>query len=176
MATQYFQKFPKIAYDVTGTNQNYILMTDIIHRVKFLDVVRNNALILYPYTVKDKETPDIIAHKLYGDPQFYWIVLFSNDVMNLWTEWPLSYEQFIEFLTKKYGSPETSMETVHHYQDKYGGIIDYDSYVETLSDGSTIVYAFEYETNLNDQKKEIRLLDPQYIFLVDAELNDKLKS
>jgi hypothetical protein len=170
MPSTYFQKFPKIAYDVTGTGNNLIVVTDIIHRAKFLDVVRANTILLYDYVVQDRETPDIIASKLYGSSIYHWVVLFANDIFCIWTDWPLHYDEFIAYLTKVYGSPETSMTTVHHYEDKYGAWIDYDSYLATLSDGSVQLFAYDYENNLNEAKKFITLLDPQYLFRVESEL------
>jgi hypothetical protein len=142
MQDQYFSKFPKMMYDVTGSG-NSVVVTDILHRAKFREVVKNNALIYYPYTVKDGETPEIVAHKLYDSAFFYWIVLFSNDIYFLWRDWPLSYEAFEAYLKKKYGSVDDSMTLVDHYESAEGYWIDETTYHATVADGSKIVYAYD---------------------------------
>jgi hypothetical protein len=163
-----------MAYDIDGDGLNYEAVRDILHRVRFREVVKNNSLILYPYTVKDGETPEIIAHKLYGSSLYHWIVLFANDIYNLWDDWPMSYASFIEYLTKVYGSPDTAMATTHHYEDVDGNWIDLTTYNATIADGSKAIDAYTYENDLNEAKKEIRLLDAKFITLVSRELDSLL--
>ena len=168
---QYFNKFPKVFYDVSGNNTNVRYVCDIIHRAAFLQVVLNNTIVFYPYFIKDGETPEIIASKLYGTPQYHWIILYANDIFSLWDDWPLSYDQIQAFLTQKYGSVPTAQVTIDHYQDKYGATIDYDTYAATISQGSIIVYADQNVIALNESKKQIRLIDPYYVAQIDQELN-----
>jgi Base plate wedge protein 53 len=169
--TQYFSKFPGAYYDIDGTNTNVRYICDIIHRAKFLEILLNNVIIFYPYVIKDGETPEIIADKLYGTSQFHWIVLYANNIFSLWDDWPLSYDQMQSFLSEKYGSVPTAETTLDHYQDKYGATIDYDSYLQTYHDGSIIVYADQAAIAANDIKKQIRLVDPSYVAQIDNELN-----
>lgn len=173
--TQYFSKFPLMYYDINGSG-NLVTVRDIIHKDKFLEVVRNNTLILYPYIVKDGETPEIIAAKLYGSSQYHWIVLFSNNIFNLWADWPLSYDQFMDFLTKKYGDVNTPKITIDHYEDVFGNVIDLDTYNLTVSDGSVRVYQYDFEVAINEAKKNIVLLDAQYVSRVESELDKLLAS
>jgi hypothetical protein len=172
--TQFFTKFPKMAYDIDNTGTNVRIVTDIIHRAKFIDIVRQNAILFYPYDVKEGETPEIIAAKLYDSSQYHWVVLFANDIHNLWTDWPLSYEQLIAFFIKTYGSMATAQTTVDHYEASNGDYIDLDTYNATLSQGSISVYADEYWISQNDAKKIIRLIDPQYISLIESQLDNIL--
>lgn len=172
--TQYFSKFPKVAYDITGTTQ-FNLATDIIHRAKFREVVKKATLIWYPYTVKDGETPEIIAHKLYGSSQYHWLVLFANDIFLIWQDWPLSYSQFIDHLTKKYGDPDTAMATHHHYEDADGNWIDQDTYAATVGEGSHDIDAYVYEDQVNEAKRDIRLIDAKYVNVIEEELDKILK-
>lgn len=169
--TPYFSKFPAISYDIDGDGYNFQAITDIIHRVRFREVVKNNTLILYPYSIKDGETPEIIAHKLYGSSQYHWIVLFANDIYFLWDEWPMNYANFIEYLTKKYGSPDIAMATTHHYEDADGNWIDEDTYHATIADGSVEIDTYTYENDLNESKKDIYLLDAKYVSRVEKELD-----
>lgn len=172
--SQFFLKYPRVAYDMTGTGNEYVLVTDIIRRVQFLDVVRNNAYIYYDYTVKDEETPEIIAAKLYDSAQYHWVVLFANDIYLLWRDWPLSYQNFINFLEKTYGDVDTSMTLIHHYEDVNGYWIDEDTYNASIADGAKVIYAYDYELALNDAKKEIKLIDAKYVRRIENELDSLL--
>ena len=160
-------------YDITGTGKDLRLVRDILHRAEFKKIVLSNAVILYPYTVKDGETPEIIAAKLYGDSQYYWIIMFANEIYNIWTEWPLSYDQFVEYIIKKYGSVPAAQALTDHYEDVNGLTIDLDSYATGISNGAIIVDAYTTEDAINTQKKYIKVLDPKYVFVVEQEL-DKL--
>jgi hypothetical protein len=174
MPSQYFTKFPKIGYDIDNTGTNVRIVTDIIHKAKFLDIVRQNDIIFYPYDVKEGETPEIIAAKLYDSAQYHWVVLLANDIKNLWTEWPLSYDQLVAFFVANYGSVASAQTTVDHYEASNGDYIDLDTYNATYSQGSIIVYADQYWIAQNDAKKIIRLIDPQYISLIENELDNLL--
>jgi hypothetical protein len=169
--TQFFTKYPKITYDIDGTGTNTRLIIDIIHRAKFIDIVKSNLVIFYPYHVKEGETPEIIAHKLYGSSQYYWVVLLSNNIMDLWRDWPLSYDQMQQYLIHRYGSVPTSQTTIDHHEDKFGNFIDLATYNNTFSQGSTIVYADQYAFRLNEEKKLITLPDPKYVTQIENELD-----
>jgi hypothetical protein len=167
----YFSKFPKMAYDIDGTGTNKRIVVDIIHRAKFIDVVRSNALIFYPYHTQEGETPEIVASKLYGSPQYHWVILFANNIFDLWNDWPLSYDQMVQYLIKRYGSVPTAKTTVDHYEDKFGNFIDFTTYNNTYSQGSIIVYADDYANQLNEIKKLIQLPDPRFVGQIENELN-----
>lgn len=172
--TEFFSKYPLFNYDMTGTNIDLVQVVDIIHKVKIIEKLRRNVFIYHPYVVKDAETPDMIAFKLYGSAQYHWVVLFSNNIFNIWTDWPLSYDQFQDFLIKKYGNLTVPFSQVYQYQDVNGNVIDHTSYLASIDDGSIIVTAMDYETNLNNSKKQIVLLDPSFLAQAENELDQLL--
>ena len=171
MPTSYFSKFPTTIYDIDNTGTNVRFITDIIHRAKFLEIVRKNIIVFYPYHIKEGETPDIIAEKLYGSSMYYWVVMFANNIFDIWNDWPLSYDQFIAYLNKKYGSVQVAQSTIDHYEDNLGVWIDLATYNATFAQGSIKVYSYDYETTLNEEKKNIQLVDPQYITIIENELD-----
>jgi hypothetical protein len=170
----FFSKFQQIPYDFSGNNTNVRLVTNLTHHVKMLDIILQSNLILYPYFVQDGETPEIIASKLYGSEDYYWIVMFCNDIQSRWDDWPLSYDQFIAYLNKKYGSVPASQSLLDHYEDKYGNRIDLDTYNANTSNGAVRVYAYDYEVKLNEAKKGIRLIDASYVRAIETQLNTLL--
>ena len=93
----YFDKFPKIYYDANGDGK-YKVMTDILSRVKLTANIKENLLEFDYYNVKDGETPEMIAHKYYDDPELHWTILVANEVIDYYSDWPMSVQMFEQFV------------------------------------------------------------------------------
>ena len=78
----YFDSFPVIPYDAKG-NLEYKDVTNLLRRVGLRAKVRSNTLLYDTYDVKEGETPEIIAHKLYGDAELHWVILLVNDIIDI---------------------------------------------------------------------------------------------
>lgn len=91
--SKYFSKYPKIIYN----NQ---VVTNILTRVK-LDYSKNSSM-FYDYTVKEGETPEIIAFNKFGDAEKHWVILVINNFMDPQFSFPLTNSQFNSYLNKKY--------------------------------------------------------------------------
>ena len=89
----YFDSFPKILYDSKG-NGEVKVVTNLLKRVAVRTKVKTNALILDTYNVKNGETPESIADKLYDDPELHWVVLMINDITDRYHQWPMYEQQF----------------------------------------------------------------------------------
>lgn len=114
----YFQQFPTTPYtDFSTTENTRVLLTNIMTRSSFLKEIMDNTAVFYEYQLKDDETPEIIADKLYGDPNRHWIVLLFNQIINPYYEFPLSVERLENLITTKYNQTiEAAQTTVHHYE------------------------------------------------------------
>lgn len=114
----YFSYFPKIAYNLEDSNANEgQLATNILQRSAFLKEIANNTAIFYKYQVKETDTPEIIADKLYGSPTRHWIVLLFNQIQNPYYQFPLSRDALETYITKKYDQTlAQSQSTIHHYE------------------------------------------------------------
>jgi Base plate wedge protein 53 len=173
MPIPYFAKFPATLYDMLG-DKNEIVVTNIMHRARIRDVVRNNTYVYYTYDVKDGETPETIAYKIYGSTQYHWVVLYANDILNPYYDWPLSYDDFQAVMIDLYGDLRTAQLTIHHYEDAIGNVIDFTTYDNLPSDERNAVSAYDYYYNLNESKRRIKLLDPVFLSKIDQELTDLL--
>ena len=158
-----------MAYDV-ASDGNYKLLPDILRRVKLRTGIRTGTFLFDNYDVKDGENPEDIAFKLYGDAEYHWVVLMTNNVTDRYYQWPLTQPQFQEFLADKYGSG--SEDAVHHYEitqssgpTSGSGPSDYSHMVECNSDeeNPSIITNREYEQRIQDKYRQIRLLDPRYL-------------
>ena len=97
----YFDRFPLIRYDISK-NGSERLVTDILRRIAFRDRLITQASLFNDYAVKDGETPEMVAERIYGSPSFHWIVLLFNEIIDPYLEWPMSDNQLIDYLDKKY--------------------------------------------------------------------------
>ena len=162
----YFNLMPKIYYDSAGIGQPKIV-TNLLRRVGLRTKVKTNTMLFDTYDVKEGETPEIIAHKLYGDSELHWVVMLVNNIIDRYHDWPMSTPQFNSYINQKYvdadGNPNTS--GVHHYEiNQTSGdtsttieVTDILTYPKALT-----VTNYEYEQRRQDRIRKIRLLDPKY--------------
>ena len=158
----YFANFPLIPYDSVGDG-NYKLVTNLMKRVALRSKVRTNTLLFDTYDVKEGETPEMLADKLYGDPNLHWIIMYVNGITDRYHQWPLSTPQFLAFLNDKYSNPDGT----HHYeitQTSGNTTVTIDIGSDNTSHaGATLITNREFEESRQDTLRKIRLLDPAYV-------------
>ena len=160
----YFSSFPIIPYDSKGDLQ-FKDVTNLLRRVGMRTKLKTNTFLYDTYDVKEGETPEMIAHKLYGDPELHWIVLLVNEITDRYHQWPMSGMQFLDYINDKYSNPDGT----HHYETaqtsgdtkikiEVENDVDEDAYT-----GLTPITNREYEQNEQDKKRKIRLVDPSFV-------------
>lgn len=96
----YFKTFPSIQYQFPNDQIKFYKNLSI--RPAIVQALKNDYTNLQVYNVEDGETPETIAFDVYKDQSLNWIIMLVNDVMNLYTDWPMS-EAFLEdYLFEKY--------------------------------------------------------------------------
>ena len=158
----YFSKFPYIVYDSVG-NGEFKIVTNLLRRVAIRSKIKANTLFFDTYDVKEGETPEMVAHKLYGDPELHWIVLLVNNVTERYHQWPKNTNQFLAYINDKY----SNVDATHHYEiSQVSGdtTIKIDIGTDnTGHSGATAVTNFEYEEKQQDELGKIRLLVPGHV-------------
>jgi len=155
-----------MAYDIAG-NQQYKLLPNILRRVKLRAGIRAGSFLFDNYDVRDGERPEDVAFKVYGDAELHWVILMTNNVTDRYYQWPLSQPQFQEHITDKYGAGNE--DAVHHYEKTQDSgptsSRDFSHLVECNEgdEGFGIISNRDYEYRLQDEYRQIRLLDPQFI-------------
>ena len=158
----YFENFPLIPYDSVGDG-NFKLVTNLLKRVAVRSKVKINASYYDTYDVKEGETPEMIADKLYVDPELHWVILLLNDITDRYHQWPKNQNQFLAYVNDKY----SNVDSTHHYEiSQVSG--DTTIKIDIGTDNTdypaaSIVTNFEHEEGLQDKKRKIRLLDPSYV-------------
>jgi hypothetical protein len=167
----YFESFPLIPYDSVG-NGEFKVVTNLLKRVAMRSKVKTNVMMFDTYDVKEGETPEMLADKLYGDPELHWIILLMNNVTDRYHQWPMNNNQYLSYMNDKY----TNQDAVHHYEISQ---VSGDTTIKinigsdnTDHSGATAITNFEYEEALQDELRQIRLLDPRYVEAVVAEYEE----
>lgn len=172
MAQQYFDNFPSIQYkDKEAKN--------ILLRVGVRESTLKPSLLYMPLTVQEYERPDTVANDLYEQSVYDWTVRLINKQIDPYYQWYLPVEQLEKNIIKKYGSLATATNTVLYYKHntELNIFINNDTY-DLLSAGDKLNYtgitAYVYETELNEQKKNILVLSPDNVDEMDRLLEAKL--
>ena len=180
----YFRELPNVEFEnflesSTGS-QDYILMKNIFIRGKLRDDLQNVFTIFNKYEIEDDERPDQVADELYGDPFLDWVVLITANIINFQNQWPLTQQQLYDYVENKYG--EEKINAIKYYKTreirrksdntlilpadlrvgKDFSIPDPDT-IGNIIYPATGVTNYEWETSLNDAKRLIYVLRPEYL-------------
>ena len=183
----YFNTFPVIPYDSVG-DYNFKEVTNILRRVRLLTKVKTNTMLFDTYDVKEGETPESIADKLYDNSELHWIVLMVNDITDRYHQWPMAQRQFLEYVNEKYIKADgtSGADDTHHFElaqssgdtsikvEVYNNSALYSGDLNFYGT-ATPVTNYEYEERLQDERRKIRLLDPRYIDTFVKEFQSLMK-
>ena len=158
----YFKQFPTIPYDSQGTGK-FKDVKNLLRRVAIRSKVKTNAMVYDTYDVKNGETPESIAFKLYGDAELHWVIMLVNDITDRFHDWPMSEAQFLQYVNEKYDN----VDAVHHYEIAQSSG-DTSTKIDIGTSNAdyptaTAITNFEHEQEQQDIKRKIRLLDPSFL-------------
>ena len=197
---KYFDTLPKIVG--SDNNDNAVILTNLMARASIVSDMLTNPLLYYTYDLQDGDTPEIVAHKYYGDSYRYWIVLMVNQIMDPQWDWPMSGSVFSQYLSQKYGNVDI-YSTSHHFEkiisqydtntgttstnivniteDEYNTMVTgTQSYVlptgtVEVTTSRRAVKIFDYEMELNESKRQINLLNKSYVNQFEDEFKKLMK-
>lgn len=120
----YFDNFEKIVYDfksgANNTNQ-LTLIQDITKNIRFKKEFLESLTIFEPYRIEDGDTPEIIAEKVYGTPQYHWIVMLANQRYDHVEDFPLTGVKLDKMIQRKYGNRAND---IHHFESTTGAFVN----------------------------------------------------
>jgi len=172
----YFSYFPKGLYDLKGDG-NEKLVTNLMKRVKVRSKVLDQASLYDLYDIPEGETPEITSLKHFGSTYYHWVILLTNNITDRYYGWPLTNYEFEQYINDKYDNPDS----IHHYEiDQSSGSTsnqspsDYSYKIEVNSDTPNAVSVSnrEYEQRIQDQKRQIKLLNPAYLTILLQEFEN----
>lgn len=113
----YFENIPNIEYiDRTSSGLNdYVVAKNIFKKVKIREDLLDNVSFFEKYEIVGDDRPDNVAFDVYGDEQLDWLILLTNNIINVQSEWPLSQQAFDSYLMDKYKTYD-KLNEIHHYE------------------------------------------------------------
>ena len=190
----YFRELPNLNYQSTlsdrSSSQDYVQVKNIFRRAKLRDDLKYVFTSLVDYYIGDGIRPDQVADNVYGDPELDWVVLTSANIINVRDEWPLDSREIYEFAYNKYGN---DLNQIRHYETKEvkdssdrlilpkGKIVDSGFTIpDPSSPTATLnpvggVTNYEYESKLNDAKRSIYIISPDYLQVFLNDMKDIMR-
>jgi hypothetical protein len=197
--SDYFRRLPDFEYVSRLPNakiSDYVPVKNLFKKGKLREDIFQDLSVFTKYKIEGDDRPDNVAFKFYNNSNLDWLVLVCNNVINIQTEWPLPQNDFDRFVLDKYGDYDTLYNGVHHYEtveikNSQGVVIvpaglqvesDYsvsfydffiDQQITISSDNAVItVTNYEYEEQVENDKRNIFLLKPRYLNIVLDDLED----
>jgi hypothetical protein len=234
--SSFFDKFPVIRYQISGVKySSFQTIRNLLFRTSIIREALNNSSAYIKYIIQDGDTPEILAAKMYGDPQAHWMILYANDMLDAQYDWPMTSTVFPKYLVDKYRSAAeadrgmalqdyevlawtqdtTNEASYHHYEkvikrenqaelsttetrfiinksrltddpldvphDYYDNLADVQDVtpINLEINGETVIQTayrnavthFDYEDELNESKRTIRIIKKEYYPQINSELN-----
>ena len=180
----YFRQLPELDYPSLANNRksayDYQKVKNIFKRAVIRDDLFDEVVAFTKYSVVGDERPDQVAYNFYGDSGLDWVVLTTNNIIHVRDEWPMGNQDFLTYLNAKYTAEQLS--NIHHYEtklirDSRGRLIQPEGLtvpaghsISFLDNGSLRTESqlksftfFEHENNINDKKRDINILRPEYL-------------
>ena len=179
----YFSYLPNVQVRTSSYRTNnvdpYKLAKNIFRRIKIRENLDDIILGFNQYTIKNNQRPDQVSLEIYGTMEYDWVVLLTNNIINLYDEWPMSEDELERYIDSEY---EEDADSVHHWvtqkiTDTRGrtllrdGRIVSEDFSYTRPDGTAIpkedlvrpISVYDYESEKNDYKRNIYLLRKEYV-------------
>lgn len=197
---KYFDTLPLVSVTRDGYTSVY---RNLLTRVSMIPSILKNPLVYYSYDLQEGDTPEIVAEKYYGSPYRFWIILFANEMLDPQWDWPLNSTQFEKYIIDKYSQldidPYTTTKAFRKQITTFNQVSgitntfvtditesEYNSMEEstiecgltegtvTVTTSKVIVSYYDYEIELNESKRSIKLLNKDYVQQIETEFRDLL--
>ena len=199
MAKNYFRNIPDFEYVNRSKDgqfiSNYTQVKNFFKKGKLREDLFQDLTVFEKYSIKGDDRPDNVAFEIYDDATLDWVVLMSNNIINIQNEWPLNQQAFENYVLDKYGTIE-KLNEIHHYESNEvkdtNGVIIFPkgvrvsagqsvSYFEPLSEElvtvnpvAKAVTNYQHEEKINDDKRRIFLIKPIYLNVVFDDLEEMM--
>ena len=199
--SDYFSKVPDLEYVSRLPDakiSDYITVKNLFKKGTLREDIFQNLALFTIYQIKGEDRPDNVAFDFYGNEKLDWLVLQCNNIINIYTEWPLPQRDFDRYLRDKYETYDNLYNGIHHYEtvevkNSQGvvmlekekqvpsdfSITYYDSalgqHASSLITESNITVAvtnYDYEEKIENDKRNIFLLKKRYLNIVKDDMDE----
>ena len=191
----YFTNFPKVSLPSFADNRrsslDFVNSTNLFKRGKIKKEIIGSIAAFERYSINGDDRPDNVAFRVYGDSSLDWVILISNNILNVRDEWPMNQYDFKRYIDNKYST--TLLTQIHHYESKevrnskglilqQSGIwVDADhsfswsengkKYTQT---GTTSVSNLQFEEDRNNKKRSINVIRSRYLEVIKEDMRELL--
>ena len=189
--SNYFDKVPDFEYVSRLPDariSDYIPVKNLFKRITLRQDIYQDLSFFTKYEIIGNDRPDNVALKVYGRSDLDWVVLTSNNIINVQDEWPMPQLEFDAYLLNKYGTYD-NLNSSHHYEttelknsddviivqkglqvpSTYSITYYFDSGIDSgmvTSYPVVEITNYQYEEKLNNNKRSIFLLKPRYLNVI----------
>ena len=184
---------------------DYIKVKNLFKGVRLREDILQDLTVFEKYQIVGDDRPDNVAFRIYGDSALDWLVLKCNNIINIQSEWPMTQEDFDRHMLEKYETYDNLYNGIHHYETveikNSKGVVMvpeglqvpsdwtytfFDSamgqHLSSLKEYNTVqnnpvvsVTNYDYETKIENEKRNIYLLKGTYVNIVKDDLNEEMK-
>jgi hypothetical protein len=195
--SSYFQRVPDFNYVSRLPDSkigDYIRVKNLFKKGKLREDIFQNVAFFEKYKIVGDDRPDNVAFEVYDDSSLDWVVLLSNNVLNIQSEWPLPQTDFDRFVLDKYGDYNTLYNGIHHYEttevkntqgvtiipaglqvDSSYSVSYYDFFTDlqvTTGNLAIPITNYEYEEKVENDKRNIFILKSRYLNIVFDDMEE----
>ena len=195
--SSYFQRVPDFNYVSRLPNSkigDYVRVKNLFKKGKIREDIFQNVAFFEKYKIVGDDRPDNVAFEVYDDSSLDWVILLSNNILNIQSEWPLPQTDFDRFVLDKYGDYNTLYNGIHHYEtieikntqgvtivpaglqvDSSYSVSYYDFFTDlqvTTGNLATPITNYEYEEKVENDKRNIFILKPRYLNIVFDDMEE----
>ena len=182
----YFRELPNLLYQSflpdKRSSLDYTEVKNLFRRTKLRDELQNVFTLFDKYEIPDEIRPETVAEDFYGNDELDWVVLTTAGIVNVRNEWPLNNRDIFNYSFEKYGD---NLNATRFFETKEiknssgsiilekGKVVDSDfvfKYYDTNgivevkgTNVRTGVSNYDYEVRLNEEKRSIFVLKPEYL-------------
>lgn len=165
----FFSGFPSVPYSQDGFYKEAanIAIGEVMVHNKI-----DSSYILWKKELFDDDTPVSVSDEVYHDTQYYWTILYVNNIINPYTDWYMSQSEHEDYVQRKYGDKYA----LHHFERRElnkdpVNLDDIETAYELAkwqSHQPQSLYIFpvtnlDYERNINDARRTITIISPKFI-------------
>ncbi len=173
---------------------DYVKVKNLFKKGKLRDDIFQDVTVFTKYQIVGDARPDNVAYDVYDDANLDWVILLSNNIVNIQTEWPLPQNDFDKVLLERYKTYENLYSGIHHYEttevtNSQGVVIVpaglhvsstykteyYDYYQDslvTVNDAVVPITNYQYEEEKENEKRNIFVLKERYLRIILDDMQD----